>query len=170
MGRSLRTRLDQLKPDIASRVREQQWNQKRQHDLHSRSRMLTVGDIVWVRNFCDGPTWISGTVVKVTGPVSYEVHVGHGEVWRRHIDHIRQGTPQSEPSEFTDPTELEASSEDPDNSSADTSSPGSDSSPNSSDLSSVAAGSDIRPAMEQPRYVRSPYPVRRRTPPDRYGH
>ena len=103
-GPHLRTRLDLLKPDIGRRVRCQQSQQKAQHDLHSRGRHFNLGQLVFVRNRRDGPRWIRGSIIKTQGPVSYLVRVASGDVWRRHIDDIRDGchSPQSMPSDRLD--------------------------------------------------------------------
>ena len=39
----------------------------------------------------EGPCWIPGTVVEILGPVSCLIRVQNGEVWHRHIDHLRNG-------------------------------------------------------------------------------
>ena len=166
LGRRLRTRLDQLKPDLSSRVRQQQCKQKEQHDMHSHGRQFTVGDIVWVKNFREGSSWISGTVVKVTAPVSYCVHVGNGNVWRRHVDHIRSGTTEGQDG-LSDVSEPAGASEEPESPSSNVSASDSANPPVTTD---AVSSQDIRPACEQPRFVRSPYPTRQRFPPDRYGH
>ena len=43
-----------------------------------------------VRNFRQGSRWIPGTVVKQNGPLTYLVKVRETQVWKRHIDHLRQ--------------------------------------------------------------------------------
>ena len=89
-NRELRTRLDLLFPNVRRRVEEKQVSQKKQHDSHARVRDLTVGQRVRARNFRNGPRWIPGTVVKQNGPLTYLVKVRDDQVWRRHIDHLRQ--------------------------------------------------------------------------------
>ena len=39
----------------------------------------------------EGPCWVPGTVVEILGPVSCLIRVQNGELWRRHIDHLRDG-------------------------------------------------------------------------------
>ena len=89
-NRELRTQLDLLFPNVRRRVEEKQASQKKQHDSHARVRDLTVGQRVMARNFRNGPRWIPGTVVKQNGPLTYLVKVRDDQVWRRHIDHLRQ--------------------------------------------------------------------------------
>ena len=91
LGHRLRSRLDLLKPDLQVRVLQKQQQQKSQHDCHSKPRGFQLDDRVFVKNFCQGSPWVPGTIVKKkTGPVSYIVKVaGSGQLWRRHVDHIR---------------------------------------------------------------------------------
>ena len=42
-----------------------------------------------VRNLRPGPTWIPGTIVEQSGPLSYIVSVLEGTHWKRHVDHLR---------------------------------------------------------------------------------
>ena len=42
-----------------------------------------------VRNFRPGDKWVPGEVVKRLGPLTYRVKVKSGDVWKRHIDHVR---------------------------------------------------------------------------------
>ena len=39
----------------------------------------------------EGPRWVDGVITGIQGPVSYLVHVASGAVWRRHVEHIRDG-------------------------------------------------------------------------------
>ena len=89
MGRSLRTRLDCLRPNLGSQVLTQQAQQKQYHDSHSRVCTFAVGDKVLARNFRPGSKWIPGTVTDCLSPTSYQVKVHEGMIWRRHIDHLQ---------------------------------------------------------------------------------
>ena len=53
-GRTLRSHLDLLRPEIATRVHLAQCRQKKQHDQHSRTRGVKLGDAVSVRNYSRG--------------------------------------------------------------------------------------------------------------------
>ena len=92
IGRSLHTRLDLIRPHIGRQVRDQQDCQKTPHDLHSRERGFVLGQQVWVRNMRECPGWIPGVIPGIQGPVSYQVRVASGALWRQHLDHIRDGT------------------------------------------------------------------------------
>ena len=49
-----------------------------------------ISDKVYVENFpSKNPRWIPGTIVKVTGPLSYEVEFANGAHVRRHVDNVR---------------------------------------------------------------------------------
>ena len=87
--RKLRTRLDLLVPDLRARVHKEQEKQKDYHDRHSQYRELSPGQLVWARNLRDGPHWVKAVVLDRLGPVSYLVRLEGGELWRRHIDHLR---------------------------------------------------------------------------------
>eukprot|EP00731_Ephydatia_muelleri_P002173 Em0001g2173a len=89
LKRSMRTRLDMLKPDLQRMVLDQQAHQKLIHDKHARGREFVVGQNVMVRNLLNGPKWVSGVISERRGPLTYLVEVGPNQYWRRHVDHIR---------------------------------------------------------------------------------
>ena len=89
LGRQLRSRLDLVKPNTAARVESKQQQQKESHDVHSRKRVIEVGNQVCAQNFSSGPRWLSGEVVKSTGPVSFLVKLSGGRMIRRHQDQVR---------------------------------------------------------------------------------
>ena len=78
-----------------------QADQKVAHDRHSRDREFMVGQRVMVRNLRPGPSWIPGTIVSRNGPLSYVVQVKGEQVWKRHIEHLREvgDTPVEEQTE-----------------------------------------------------------------------
>ena len=86
-GRKPRSHLDFLFPEVGVRVRKEQEHQKKRHDEHAKTRTFRTGD---ARNFSgNGPKWISGKVVAMTGPVSMVIILRDGQQVRRHIDHVR---------------------------------------------------------------------------------
>ena len=89
LKRSMRTRLDMLKPDLQRMVLDQQAHQKLIHDKHARGREFVVGQNVMVWNLLNGPKWVSGVISERRGPLTYLVEVGPNQYWRRHVDHIR---------------------------------------------------------------------------------
>ena len=91
MGRRLRSRLDLLYPSIATRVESHQEKQKESHDTKRPLRTFQVGDLVYAEKFSGLPKWIPASIVKVTGPLSYELELSDSKEikWRRHVDSIR---------------------------------------------------------------------------------
>ena len=90
MKRRLRSSLDLLFPAVQQRVEDRQAKQNAQHDGQKSKREFKVSDKVYVENFpSKNPRWIPGTIVKVTGPLSYEVELANGAHVRRHVDNVR---------------------------------------------------------------------------------
>ena len=89
LGRQIRIRLDLLRPDPGKRVDLRQAQQKAYHDTRVRVRELDVGQSVMARNFRHGMPWTPAVVVRRLGPVSYLVRLSTGQLWRRHVDHLR---------------------------------------------------------------------------------
>ena len=104
LKRSLRTRLDLLRPSVQGHVETKQMDQKRFHDTGSVDRNFDVGQTVLVRNLRDGPKWLQGVIVEKSGPVSYRVDV-QGQIWSRHIDQLLdcKGVPTRERVTISDP-------------------------------------------------------------------
>ena len=72
-GRHIQSHLGQRIPDLATKVESKQATQKRNHDNHTDIRTFQTGDPVFVRNYTKGPTWLSGEVKEIQGPLSYTV-------------------------------------------------------------------------------------------------
>ena len=47
-----------------------------------------------MKNFPTGDNWLQGTIVKVSGPLSFQVKLQDGRIVWRHVDHIIQCSPQ----------------------------------------------------------------------------
>ena len=89
LGRPLRTRFDLLRPNVSSQVLDKQASQKLHHDLHSRPREFTLGQIVMVKDYRPNTDqWVRGKTVNQLGPITYEVDV-QGKVVKRHADQLR---------------------------------------------------------------------------------
>lgn len=88
--RPLCTRLDLLKPDRQSHVVYQQARQKKLHDDRSQDREFFVGQKVMVRNLRPGCDWVPGVIIERSGPVSYVVHTSDQQIWKRHIDQLKE--------------------------------------------------------------------------------
>ena len=90
MGRQLRSRLDLLKPSVATIVENKQLKQTLKHDSNQAFREFSEGDLVYAQDFTTSKQkWIPGTIQKVTGPVSYVVLLSNGSTVRRHVDNIK---------------------------------------------------------------------------------
>ena len=63
--------------------------QKRQHDVYLKKRVFKVDDPVLVKNFGSGPTWLSGIVKEVRGPLSYMVTLSDSREVHKNVDKIR---------------------------------------------------------------------------------
>lgn len=89
-GRRIRCRLDSWFPDFSKRIESHQQKQKEAHDTTTPLRSFCVGDLVYAQNFTgSSPKWLPGTIVMVTGPLSYRVELESGHIVRRHVDSIR---------------------------------------------------------------------------------
>lgn len=103
LGRRPRSRLDLMKPHTAEQVEKKQSQQKKQHDLKSRERLLEVGTKVFVRNYHHGARWLPGVIEQRTGPVSCKVRLEDGRIRRCHQDQVRNRfveIPLESPTEF----------------------------------------------------------------------
>ena len=45
-----------------------------------------------MRNFTNGPTWISGNIKEKRGPLSYTITLSDGRIVKKHVDQIRSRT------------------------------------------------------------------------------
>ena len=95
MGRKLKSRFELLKPNIAARVEHKQQEQKCSHDAHAITRQLQEGDRVYARDFRQGQSWLTGTIVMCLGPVSFKVEISDRQIIHRHQDHLRKRSAQT---------------------------------------------------------------------------
>ncbi|XP_063382163.1 uncharacterized protein K02A2.6-like [Cydia fagiglandana] len=86
-GRSLRTRLDCLRPDRGDHVRAAQERQRRA--AGGVERELRAGDPVWVRQYRGDDKWMPGTVRDRRGDTDYIVDTDNGTGIHRHIDQLK---------------------------------------------------------------------------------
>ena len=89
LHRSLRTRLDLLRPNQESHVTQKQSQQKATHDKKAKFREFHVGQTVMARNLRVGDDWVPATVIERTDPVSYLVETTEHQLWKRHIDQLK---------------------------------------------------------------------------------
>eukprot|EP00731_Ephydatia_muelleri_P034546 Em0065g7a len=88
LRRKIRSRLDLMRPDVESRVNEQQAKQKACHDGNSPFREFFLGQNGMSRNLRNGPDWVPGVIVERLGPLTYLVQVSSGAFWKRHVDQL----------------------------------------------------------------------------------
>ena len=50
---------------------------------------------MYARDFRQGQSWLTGAIVKCSGPVSFEVKTSDGQIIRRHQDHLRKRSAQT---------------------------------------------------------------------------
>ena len=102
LKRDIRTRLDLLKPDCERQVLEKQSQQKSSHDRrHARDCRWFVGQRVMARNMRPGADWVPATILEVKGPVTYLVETDEGQVWKRHLDQLKELEQKKQSTEFT---------------------------------------------------------------------
>lgn len=107
-GRNIRTRLDIMKPDLATTVLCKQYGSKAKH-FGNEIREFSEGDPVNTRDYrCNADKWAKGQIHSRTGPMSYKVDV-NGTLWRRHVDQI-VGTSKNQ---AADPTPVDITAETP---------------------------------------------------------
>ena len=141
-GRTLRTRLNLLRPDVSTKVEDKQASQKQHHDKKSRERHFQVGQSVLVENNKPEPKWVVGTVLEKLGNISYRVQVGN-QIWKRHVDQMLQTTITQANTDNNDD--------------------------NTDDINSWPSTSNDTLTSQQPEQESRRYPTRLRQPPDRYS-
>jgi len=89
LQRSVRTRVDLLKPNRRSHVLSKQSQQKSAHDRRAQDREWFIGQSVMVRNLRPGPDWVPGVIVERLGPLSYLIETDTHQYWKRHADQLK---------------------------------------------------------------------------------
>ena len=83
----MRTRLDAIKPDIRSRIEQKQSIQQR---FFKGNRAVTFedNDSVMAKDYRI-KLWRQAAIVEQTSPITYNVRMDDGRIWRRHTDQLR---------------------------------------------------------------------------------
>jgi hypothetical protein len=89
MKRTLRTRLDLMRPDVEKTVGEAQQRQKTAYRSSQQSKEFKEGDLVWARNYREGDKWVPAKVVSRQGTLTYKVRVNDSLNWKRHVDQLK---------------------------------------------------------------------------------
>ena len=55
-------------------------------------RVFQIGDLVFIKTFRNGLSWLPGEIKEIQGPVSYSVLLNDGHSFKRHVDKIRVRT------------------------------------------------------------------------------
>ncbi|XP_063215516.1 uncharacterized protein K02A2.6-like [Bacillus rossius redtenbacheri] len=84
MGRSLRTVLDQIRPNPTLK-REETLNEVT--NCHMRMH-FSVGQRVLLRDYRGTRKWLPGTIIAKQGPVTYTAQDENGYTYRRHVDQL----------------------------------------------------------------------------------
>ena len=166
LKRDIRTRFDLLKPDCEKHVLEKQSQQKSGHDqVHSRDCKWFVGQRVMARNVRPGPDWIPATVLEVQGPVTYLIQTDDGQVWKRHLDQLKEFGERRQTTEFaSEDTEFPSI---PHTQSPEPAEPEEPVEPDHVEPeSNTEENSSVEP--QAPNTTASRYPSRNRQPPDRF--
>ena len=90
-GRPKCTRLDLVKPNLNRKIVNQQHQQsiRAANEKGRQRRQLEVGDSVMSQDYKGDLKWRSGLIVCKRGPLTCEVQVAPGIIWRRHIDQLK---------------------------------------------------------------------------------
>ena len=87
-GRRLRSPLDNVRPDLDKKHRQNQEKQKQAHDRRARHREFQVGDSVYAKNYGSGNAWLPGKVTAVHGSMLVTVKLLDGRSVRKHFDQL----------------------------------------------------------------------------------
>ena len=90
MGRTLRSHLHILKPNLSQTVKNKLEQQKLSHDKRAVDRSFVEGEKVFARNYASiGKKWLHGIVISVAQR-SLKVRLTSGLVIHHHFDQIRK--------------------------------------------------------------------------------
>ena len=88
LRRRLRTRLDLLRPDLRLKISNRQIDQTVTNG-GAVTREFSIGQTVIPWNYTGSTKWVPSIIRTQLGPLSYDVEVRPGLMWRRHIDQLR---------------------------------------------------------------------------------
>ena len=108
LGRSIRSRLDLVKPCVKDAVQKKQFDSL----TDSKRPQFDVGDNVMVRDYREnGDKWTSAKISEKSGPLSYTVQTGEKGNWRRHADQMVSTSVEPKPSEQVPDISVDTSAE-----------------------------------------------------------
>lgn len=88
--RTIRSRLDHVRPNLNKSVKKQQSSMKARSDKRKKQREYDLLDSVIIKNFAAGPIWLHGQIVEILTESMYVIELNDGRLVRRHVDHIRK--------------------------------------------------------------------------------
>ena len=95
LKRTLRTRLDHIRPNLRGKIENSQLKMERAYNRNAKSRQVNIGDRVLTKLATD-TYWKPATVMDTDGQI-VELDFGHGRQVRRHMDQIRPSPGTEEP-------------------------------------------------------------------------
>ena len=108
MGRTLRSRLHLLAPNLSQSAENKQEQQKLGHDKRAVERTFVDGEKVFARNYSSvGKKWLPGKVISVAQR-SVKVKLTSSLVIHHHFDQIRKRTVDEPPVESVSESDPEA--------------------------------------------------------------
>ena len=72
-----------------------QTTEKLNHDKSTPVGQFQIDDTVYVQDLPLRSTWLPGTVVKIWGPLTYNIELEDGRIVTRHVDNLRRQHPQT---------------------------------------------------------------------------
>ena len=87
-GRCLQTQFDNLHPDLGKKARDAQLQQVKGHDVCTEPREFKVRELVYTRNYSQGPMWLPGEIVEKQGSTLYTVLLTDGQRVSKHTDQL----------------------------------------------------------------------------------
>ncbi|CAI6349493.1 unnamed protein product [Macrosiphum euphorbiae] len=87
IGRSLFTSYDRLTP-FAKVNYEKSLDKNKNWYRGNRNKEYIVGDLVMCRNYTGGDEWVQAVILQKLSPVTYDLRLGDGRIWKRHVNQI----------------------------------------------------------------------------------
>ncbi len=94
LGRRSRSQVDLAKPDLNQQVEAKQLTFPAQKGKEKEAS-LSIGSLVFIKNFCPGLRWLPGSITRASGPKSFIITLTDGRIVRRHVNHIRHRDPEN---------------------------------------------------------------------------
>ena len=88
-GRNLRTRFDLLRPDLHADLSRKQERRAAHYEKEGKMHEFAEGEPIFARFYQGATKWRAGTIMRRTGPVSYEVQIGD-QIQSRHASQLHK--------------------------------------------------------------------------------